>query len=133
MDGVYSIGSGQYHGWLVLWCWRRVINEICPDLCLYHFSSQAMQLLAKRVHYRTCIEGVKKITIGLCGSFDSEECCELQENLRKNENRRTNPPIFCGFDSIYHYPSQPGTIPSLEMIDGESVIIPCLDYEIAEK
>ena len=44
---------------LVLWCWRRVINEICADLCLYRFSSQAVQLLAKRVHHRPCIEGLK--------------------------------------------------------------------------
>jgi hypothetical protein len=34
VDGVPFIGSGQYFGGLVLWCWRRVINEICPDLCL---------------------------------------------------------------------------------------------------
>jgi hypothetical protein len=58
VDGVHFIRSGQYLGGLVLWCWRRVINEICPDLCLYRFSSQAMQLLAKRVHHRPCIEGL---------------------------------------------------------------------------
>jgi hypothetical protein len=34
VDGVPFIGNGQYFGGLVLWCWRRVINEICPDLCL---------------------------------------------------------------------------------------------------